>query len=135
MSDYFEIIEESNHQLISLIDKINITSSQWFPIYAFSKIHPDIHSKNILKEQQRNKLEAHIEKQRGFIETAHKDIESILHDDQVTRSNKANAIVWSLWNNNLKFEDVKQFLIGMSDKKSTDYRRLLCTFDYKKYST
>ena len=42
----------------------------------------------------------------------------ILHDDKDTRSNKINAIVLSLWSNNLEFEGVKQFLIDMSDKNT-----------------
>ncbi|ENW3566464.1 SIR2 family protein, partial [Neisseria gonorrhoeae] len=38
MSNYFKIIEEENSQLLKLIDKHSIASTQYFPIYGFSRI-------------------------------------------------------------------------------------------------
>ena len=42
MVNYFSIIEEENARLIELINKQKIQSSQFFPIFAFSKITPNI---------------------------------------------------------------------------------------------
>lgn len=132
MSDYFDIIEESNHQLLQLIDEINIASTQWFPIYAFNKIHKDLKKKDILKTQQLRKIQEYLEGQPCTIETQHDNLDAIFADDSVTRTNKVNAILWSAWHEKIELSDVELFLKSMPDKKGTDYRRLLCTFDYKK---
>src|SRR5699024_4470838 len=42
MIDYFSIIDENNVQILDLINKQTIQSSQYFPIYAFSLINPEI---------------------------------------------------------------------------------------------
>ncbi len=42
MQDYFKIVEEANKQLIILLNKQKIQSSQFFPIFAFSEILPGI---------------------------------------------------------------------------------------------
>lgn len=132
MSDYFDIIEESNHQLLQLIDEINIASSQWFPIYAFDKICPSLKKADTLKAQQLRKIEEYLEGQPCTIKTKHDNLDAIFADDSVTRTNKINAILWSIWHDNVDLSDVELVLLGMADKKGTDYRRLLCGFDYKR---
>ena len=56
MKNYFEIIEEENNQVLELIDKIMIQSTQYFPIYGFSLIDPTVKKINILKKQQKGKM-------------------------------------------------------------------------------
>jgi flavodoxin len=133
MSDYFDIIEESNHHFVRLIDQINISKHQWFAIYAFDSIFSELEKSEVLKKQQIKKIEDYLVTLREVIQTKHKDLQSIIDDDTVTGSSKINAIMWSTWNDNLPLDDVEQYLQNMPDKKGTGYRRLLCAYDFKKY--
>lgn len=134
MSDYFDIVEESNHHLIRLIDKINIAVTQWFPIYAFDLIYPGLEKSSVLKEQQRRKIEDNVASLPSSVETTHTCLQEIFDDNSVTRANEINAIMWSTWNEKVPLEEVEAFLKQMPDKKGTGYRRLLCPFDYKRNS-
>lgn len=134
MTDYFDIIEESNHQLLQLIDKIKISVQQWFPIYAFDKINSTLAKTETLKAQQIAKIEGHLKTLHWKEDLAHTSVEEIFTNDNITRTRKIDAIIWSLWNDQIPFDEVERLLLEMPDKKGTDYRRLLCTYDYKKNS-
>ncbi len=135
ISDYFDIIEESNHQLLKLIDKINIASTQWFPVYGFCVICTTLEKCDALKSQQIRKIEEYLGGLPHAVQTGHDCISDIFFDESITRTNKTNAIIWSAWNDMLDLNEVEMVLRSMPDKKGTDYRRLLCVFDYKKYYT
>ena len=129
MSDYFSIIDESNDQLLKLINKVKINSLQWFPIFAFSKICKEIDRVDELKKQQRFKINTYLDNLNSVCQSVHKDIQSIVDDGDITPSNKLNAIFWSAHHKNVELDDIKSFLIHMEDKATTDYRRLLCVYD------
>ncbi|WP_240791490.1 hypothetical protein [Psychromonas sp. SP041] len=131
MSDYFEIIEESNHHLIQLINQINISNQQWFPIYAFDRIYSELAKANTLKVQQECKIVDYLKGLPKTVETPHSSLQEILDDCSVTRANQLNAIMWSAWQGNLSLDEVEKFLKKMPDKKGTGYRRLLCVYDLK----
>jgi hypothetical protein len=131
--DYFDIIEESNHHIVRLLDNIKIPITQWFPIYAFDHIYPSLVKAKILKAQQLKMINHYVADLRQAIQTTHRDLQSIIDDDTVTGAGKINAIMWSTWNDNLPLDDVGQYLQNMPDKKGTGYKRLLCTYDYKQY--
>tara|TARA_R110002033_G_scaffold17587_1_gene47657 strand:- start:3840 stop:5381 length:1542 start_codon:yes stop_codon:yes gene_type:complete len=146
IKNYFSIIDESNHQLLMLINEIRISKTQWFPIFGFLTICPQlgqaikdgevVNSKSeALKKQQVEQLGLHIEKigNTGSAISEHKLISDIFADESIPKSHKFNAIIWSLWENNLEFGDVRNFLNSVVDKGVTDYRRLLCAYDFKKY--
>ncbi|MBT0074521.1 SIR2 family protein [Vibrio alginolyticus] len=134
MTDYFDIIDESNNQLIKLIDSISLAHNQWFPVYAFSDICAELQKAGVLKRQQVGKIENHLASLPNSVKTNHSDVQAIYDDATVTATRKIDAIMWSIWNDKIPADDVKHVLLGMPDKKGTDYRRLLCTYDYKKYS-
>ena len=50
MANYFNIIDESNDQLLKLINKLTINHAQWFSIFAFSKICHEIERADELKQ-------------------------------------------------------------------------------------
>jgi len=133
MTDYFDIIDESNHQLLQLIDKINITSTQWFPVYGFCQILHDFSKCELLKAQQKRKIEEYLTGLPIAVQNNHQQCEGIYSDDSITRTNKINSIIWSVWHGHINPDDIRELLKTMPDKKGTDYRRLLCVYDYKKY--
>lgn len=133
-SEYFDIVEESNHNLIKLIDNINISVQQWFPIYAFDTIYRDLRKAATLKAQQARKIKDYLASQPATVETEHTTLQEIFDDEAVTRPNELNAIMWSTWNDKISLDEVESFLKKMPDQKGTGYRRLLCVYDYKRYS-
>lgn len=63
------------------------------------------------------------------------DISPILEDKAMTSSRKWDVIIWNLYEDHLSVDIFESFLLGFEDTDSTDYRRMLCFFDYKKYGS
>lgn len=134
MANYFNIIDESNSQILKLIDKYKIQSTQYFPIHGFETINPEIESIAKLKQQQIDKVNYCIHHLPGNCQVQHSSIENIIEDENVTPSSKLNCIVWNTHNNSLQLEEVEKYLRQNTSTTSTDYKKLLCVFDLKKYS-
>ncbi|NLT51955.1 MAG: SIR2 family protein [Ignavibacteria bacterium] len=128
MTNYFNIIEESNTQLLTLVNKHKIHGQQYFPIFGFNLICNTIDKAEQLKEQQVTKLG-----KATTIVSEHTTIQAINEDDDIPPSGKISAILWSILNGKLNLDDVEKFLREYEDKNKTDYRKLLCAYDYKKY--
>ncbi|PEY85521.1 SIR2 family protein [Bacillus thuringiensis] len=133
MENYFKIIDESNHQLLKLIDKHKFQKNQYFPIYAFSKIQSELESSVELKGNQNEKITNIINNATDFAQE-HTSISGILQDDNIVQSKKNLAIVLGIINDRIQLDTVEEHLRTYSDKKSTDYRKILCVYDYKKYA-
>lgn len=133
--DYFKIIEEANAPLISLINKQTISESQYFPIYGFSKICPDINNLAHLKEIQTNNLEKYIHEKCNDKKHTHTSIRDIMDDETIAVSYKYVSIMYGLNSDHISLDDAENFLRGVpeEDRKKSDYRRLLCLFDKKRY--
>ncbi|MFM5396394.1 SIR2 family protein [Aeromonas sp. FDAARGOS 1417] len=133
MSNYFKIIDESNAQLLKLINKQRIASNQYFPIYGFSRICTEITEEDRLKLQQKTKIEALISEMNDRCKNAHHEIRDIIEDANISHTYKGNAICWAVWHNQLPLDSVEQYLKGYAEKNSTEYKKLLCVYDYKHY--
>ena len=133
MSNYFSIIEEHNNQLLLLINKLIVAPAQWFPIYAFSQICKVIEKEEALKEQQLGKIINYLSGIKECCHTSHENIDAILADDSITRSNKVNAIFWSVYHKKIEDNDIENYLRNMKERCQTDYRKLLCVYDFIKY--
>lgn len=101
MSNYFKIIDESNAQLLKLINKQRIASNQYFPIYGFSRICTEITEEDRLKLQQKTKIEALISEMNDRCKNAHHEIRDIIEDANISHTYKGNAICWAVWHNQL----------------------------------
>lgn len=136
MKNYFTIIEEENNQVLELIDKVMIQSQQFFPIYAFAKIDPSIKRIEKLKRQQNNKLEALKRQIEQRFEVKETTLEDILHNERYAMTYKNQVIAYALLKGNIKSEAIEDYLKTLSAEigNTTDYRRLLCAYDYIKYS-
>lgn len=132
MINYFKIIAEANHQLLKLIEKHKIQRGQFFPIFGFVKIQPDISNFELLKRIQLEKIKT-LEEIPDFA-TVHSSIQGILEDENVSRTRKISAIVKGVLNNRITLEDLEFYLKDYPNKKETDYKKLLCVYDYKKYA-
>jgi hypothetical protein len=134
MSNYFKIIDESNSQMISVINKLTIQTSQWFPSFGFSSISDEVTEIEKLKSNQRNKINKAIDKVHITSKSNHNCIPDIFADDAISRSNKFETVLWGLFHKKISLVEIEEYLRKFEDKESTNYRRLLCMFDYLKYS-
>lgn len=134
MSNYFNIIDESNSQILTLIDHYQIQSTQYFPIFGFSIVNDKIKCVEKLKKQQETNLDNTLNsinsKNRKI---THESIQGILDDESIAPTFKPNAIIWNIMKNNLNLQDVERYLRNFENKNKTEYRKILCAFDIKKY--
>ncbi|OWT49008.1 SIR2 family protein [Bacillus sp. K2I17] len=133
MENYFKIIDESNHQLLKLIDKHRIPKTQYFPIYAFSKIQSELESSSVLKGNQNKKITNIIDNVTDFAQQ-HTSINGILQDEDISQSKKNLAIILGVINERIPLDTVEEYLRNYDNKKSTNYRKILCVYDYKNYA-
>lgn len=133
ITKYFRIIEESNDQVIELIDKQKIPSSQYFPIFGFSKINTNISKEKELKSQQKKKIEDLINSTRDDWKTEHASIREVLDDTKIANSYKERAIIWSVSQGRVALDDLEIYLKKFEDKTKTEFKKLLCTYDLYKY--
>lgn len=136
--NYFKILEEENIQLLEIIEQINISKNQYFPIYEFSKLIPTSAKINNLKENQKNKIEDKFKNistifTKPFMKVLTKKyntIEEIQNDDDIALTNKPKTIFYNVYQGNISPKNLKLYLLNTQDKSSTDYRMLLCLYDY-----
>lgn len=133
ISNYFSIIDESNIQILTLIDKYTIQRNQYFPIFGFSRINDSISKASVLKNLQEENLNKAKDQITGSGQKLHCLIEDIMEDDEISNTNKELAIFWNLMEYNISLNLVEQYLRNYVDKKSTNFRKILCAYDYLKY--
>src|SRR5690606_36923776 len=133
MTNYFKIMEESNHQILVLIDKYKLQSTQYFPIFGFNSINNEIKVANKLKNQQKTNIQNSLNVISYNQKKKHNTIQGILDDVTIPLTYKNGSIIWNIFENNLELGDVEKHLKGVKDKNDTHYRRLLCAYDLKKY--
>ncbi|WP_405124410.1 SIR2 family protein [Pseudomonas alloputida] len=133
IGNYFKILEESNYQLLELINKQKIQSSQFFPVFGFSKVCKTLVEEDRLKEQQKAKIKAMVEVTKERIKTDHTTIQAILDDDALAATNKRASIIWSAYNDRVSVEDLEQYVKAQTDRNCTEYKRLLCVYDLLKH--
>lgn len=131
MANYFQIIEESNSQLLNLINKQKIQSSQYFPIYAFSSICPEIDRSEELKQQQQAKIDALIASPPSACCGNHSSPQAVINDPQIPRTYRTLEMICSIMSGQMDLGQVEAYLRNFPDKRSTDYRKLLCAYDLK----
>ncbi|MCK9372167.1 MAG: SIR2 family protein [Sulfuricurvum sp.] len=134
IADYFKIISDENSQLLSLIDKQTVSKNQYFPIYGFYKINQKITRYSEFKENQDRNISNAVEKIAFSLHHDHKTIDEIINDENISISNKANSILWGIMNDNIDIKDAEIYLINAEDKTTSNYKKLLCAYDIKKYS-
>lgn len=133
MINYFKIIEEANAQLLELINKQRIQSTQYFPIFGFSKICDRIINVDVLKKQQEDKIKNIVKSAPEVCNGKHTTPQSVFEDKSISQTYRNIEIICAIMQGNMDLESVKEYLCSFSDKCSTDYRKILCAYDIKKY--
>lgn len=133
MANYFKIIDESNSQILTLIDKYTIQSAQYFPICGFGCINSNLSSIEKLKALQVKNLNNALNSIHEGAKRKHVSIEAINADNGIPVSYKSNAILWNAMHGNIALEEIEKYLRECEDKQTTSYRRILCAYDLMKY--
>ena len=134
MANYFQIIEESNAQLLILINKQKIQTSQYFPVFGFSKICQDIANLQILMKQQNEKINTLVKNAPQSCQKKYNNPQEVLDDNAISQTNKTLAIICAIMNGSMDLTSVKDYLQSFSNKRATEYRKILCAYDIKQYS-
>lgn len=136
MKNYFNIIEEANSQVLELVDKVMIQSTQYFPIFGFNLIDPTIKKSEKLKKQQRKKLEIICDLVEKRYKVRENTLIDILNNENYAMTYKNEVIAYALMKRRISPDEVEPYLKEMSSSRgnTTDYRRLLCAYDFVKYS-
>ena len=126
MKNYFDIIEEENNQVLELVDKIMIQSSQYFPIYGFSLIDSKIKRTEQLKKQQKEKLKAIYDLVKTRYNVTENSLDDILQNDNYAMTYKNEVIAYALMEKKILPEEVEPYLKEMSKSRrtTTDKRRI-----------
>lgn len=133
--NYFKIIEESDAQRISIIDKYQISTAQYFPIFGFLTINPSLQTKDKLIKIQKQKIKEltqRIEKN-VRVHNEHNSLVDIENDDTIPQSSKNSAMVYAILHHQIDVEQLEQYLMNYQDNDTSDYNRLLVLYDYTKY--
>nr|WP_066622916.1 hypothetical protein [Rufibacter roseus] len=135
LSNYFKIIDESNYQILFLIDKYKIQAAQYFPIFGFSKINSQIQSIEKLKEQQVKNIDECLKNIKPASQKTHITVTDILADETIPSSYKTSSIIWNTFYRNIPLELTESYLRETSSNPTTDYRKILSIYDWVKYSS
>lgn len=133
MANYFSVIDEANSHLIALIDKYQIQRNQFFPIFGFDKINPKVSSAVKLKNQQIEKLNSSDAGVPTRCKIKYGSIADLLSDENLPVSAQANTIYYCFREGFISIDDCEQYLKNHQNKSMTDYRKLLCAYDFAKY--
>lgn len=140
MENYFQIVEEENIQLLKLLDKQSTNIGQYFPIYAFAKIYPELKNFNEYATIQKDKLKENLRNPKGKTNLIFNAIEDIQKSENIPEYKKEFVIIAQVYSGNVPLTDLKDYLIalkdnGISKNKETTYRKLLCLYDYMTHNS
>ena len=135
ISDYFEIISSQNTELITIIKDMNIPTTHWFPAYGFAKILPKLPIFKTLKRSQKIKIDEYLLKSKKdrFDSFNPQSISCIINSETIKKSYKIEAIFYFVLNDTISIDDLANYLQEYETDRGSDYRKLLCLYDYKKY--
>lgn len=133
LSNYFTIIDESNSQILSLIDKYKIQPAQYFPIFGFNTINSELLCASNLKSQQIENIQDCIDSIPNNCKKRHISVDQIIADETIPSSYKMNALIWNAFHNHIPLEEIEKYLRQNPSTTETSYRKLLSVYDLKKY--
>lgn len=141
---YFKIINDKSHSLVKCISVYTISSSEWFPVFGFSQlvkgeIIDEILSNKLkkLKKQQEEKI-LELKKELKDNENRFRQfssIDDVFESQDIITSLQHKNVQWLILNNHINLDLVRDYLTkNKSALDQTDFRKILCIYDYKTYS-
>lgn len=138
ITDYFQILSSQKDSRINLIDKCLIYSAQWFPIFGFIHTYPELedHSYRIqsLKSQQIGKLESFLSKNKKSKGSFYSTVNSLVTDKSISKSRVSVELVYAILEDRIPLSSVEEYLKEQSIEINTEYKKILCAYDFQKYS-
>lgn len=134
--NYFRIIKEKDIEILTLIEKETLPNNHYFPIYGFQTLGRKLKKAkiDILIKQQNKKLKDIKTSLASKCKTSHNSIEKILKDEKISASRKVDAVLWGILEKKIDLIGIERYLKERIDKTSTNYKKILCAYDYIKYS-
>lgn len=134
LTKYFEIIKDRNESAILSLNKTTISKAQYFPVFGFSNICNNLNSIDNYKENQKNNLAKYLNSISNNIKkTSYSTIQKIINDRELTQSSLSKIIFWNVFNDNIGLSTLKRYL-QKEITINTDYRRLICLYDFMSYA-
>ena len=133
--NYFTIMDKSDAAVLSLLDKQTIADNQYFPVFGFSTICHSISKIEHLKEIQQRNVSTYLREKCQNFKKLHQSVTDIMNDVAIAPTYKHRAILSAFDSGAIPLEDMENYLRNYTGEKGTDYRRLLCLYDMKKYNT
>ena len=134
IEDYFKIIEEEDTSMIKIMNYFKVQKNQYYPYHGFSKICEGLLNIQDSKSNQIKMLNDYYNTIKPKYRKAYDNIDDIIGDKTIAISYVSDVIYYSMYNNATTTQDLKQYLISIDDKKSSNYRKLLSLYDYKEYN-
>lgn len=141
---YFKIINDKSHLLVKCISVYTISSSEWFPVFGFSKLLEEEALENALagklkqlKRQQANKI-SELKKElkndaRRFRRFS--SIDDLFNSPDIITSLKPKNLQWLILNHHIQLNSVRDYLTqNKSFLDKTDFRKILCIYDFMMFS-
>jgi hypothetical protein len=110
IANYFTILDESNAQILELVDKYKIQNQQYFPIFGFLKINPKILSGEKLDKIQRTNIKTTLKNTPVSCKTCHNKIEDVFGDNKISKTNEIYSILWNLMEENINLDEIEKYL-------------------------
>lgn len=136
LEHYFEIIQTKNIAILDLINQQKINQTQWIAVYGFNSIGAPINDFDKYRAQQDKKLQDYISNIEERYKTSEINFTKIEQNVEISNSNKIKAIIWTILNNQVDLNYVEDYVINYQQQSGcnkTDYRKIICAYDYKKY--
>lgn len=128
IQNYFKIVDEANSQLISLLNKQVISTCERFPVFAFSSICENLINEEKYKNRQVDKIIADL---KGYVKECGNEYSTITDiTDNLPDWKVIGGIMYSVMDDNISIEELKNYLEEHSGRCDTDFRKLLCLYDY-----
>ncbi|MGE6162319.1 SIR2 family protein [Aeromonas salmonicida] len=132
IQNYFNIVEESNSQLISLLNKQTVPTNVFFPIFAFSKICDSLENTDRYKKQQLNKLTSNFNRIKNTCDNNFSSHDEIVNSTTPSYK-KEGCIFYAVLNKTIRVTEIKKYLLNHSERAKTACRQLLCLYDVLSY--
>lgn len=149
MLHYFDIVDQGHSGMVVLVE--NVHKDMFFPARGLSRFFKEMHRSESLCEHQRDNIDKAFEditKESCRIRGT-RTIDDIFEDGTIANTSKLSAIFYGVYTGCISLDDLQNYLqrelcksrgggdpsIVGSMKLSTDIRKLLCLYDYKRFES